>query len=1078
MKWFLKSFIFFVLFDAFICFNIETREPIVKWSDVPGSYFGFSVAQHETSDGEKWMLVGAPLGKNLQPKTNRSGALFKCPMTQDDRYDCVQVETDGKREPGGKYKFNNFDYDDIYSNGETQALTPPGHDEIKDNQWLGVTVKSQKRGGYAMVCAHRYIQSDRLDLFHYGYGFCYVMNQDLVLEDVLEPCKGRPVQNLHLQYAFCQVGTSLNLLENGMAVMGAPGPLAWKGTIFAKQINGDYVRRDKTLYQGPLENSNITEKYSYLGMSSDGGRFFKKNKITLVSGAPRSHTIGEVIFFDQVAHEPIMDVRLSIMGEQFASSFGYEILAMDIDQDGYDDLLVSAPFYYEEQTYGGAVYVYMKLRECTNEACERTMLKGKYESRFGYSLASLGDINKDGFNDVAIGAPYEGNGVVYIYLGTKTGFQEEPSQVIKSKNFKSLGYSLSAGLDMDNNNYPDLLVGAYESDIVVLYKTRPIIDISIKIDGDLKNINSTKKGCPADPNNRNHTCFSIKCCFSINEDVKNEFKVSYHIEEVLDNQKRSRIWFHDPRFPHQKHHYRNISGINVKRAKRDQCQSETVYVNDGVRDILSPIVFNVKYEVEDDAVNSPILNKTAFQQFEATFQKDCGGDEICESYLVVNAACLGDFPKTEEGYILNLGENAELQIEVNISNTGDAAYEAKLFLTYPGESLSYISLALLDKHDTSHCSLSNDSIVNCTLGNPFPSGKTARIRMRFEVLKNANPMLNFHIFANSTSKELSNLTSVDLRAALQKVADLQLIGKSLTTHVFFGGEIKGESAMKSLEDIGGQVKHRYQISNNGNWTLQNVTVNISWPFQVQSNRIQGKWLLYLESTPQVDDGYCWVDPPSAVNPMKLTSTSIQAAEETERVENVTMAPINFTDNPVQYLKRRKRDAEELLAIPEKLTDSRGNNVVKLSCHAGTAKCVRIYCFFKKLGKDDQKTIDIVSRVWNSTLTEDYSGSDWVTIASDAEILVNDKTITWRAEGNNRDEVETTAYPMVVPPESQVSFWIILISVALGVLLLIFLLFALYKFGFFKRNRVDRTLSGNLKKNGESESLIQINEVKK
>lgn len=149
--------------------------------------------------------------------------------------------------------------------------------------------------------------------------------------------------------------------------------------------------------------------------------------------------------------------------------------------------------------------------------------------------------------------------------------------------------------------------------------------------------------------------------------MKNEFKVSYHIEEVLDNQKRSRIWFHNPQFPHQKHHYRNISGISVRRAKRDLCQSETVYVNDGVRDILSPIIvsffrnrhcfcdvfcfrsnlqfflqFNVKYEVEDDTVNSPILNKTAFQQFEATFQKDCGGDEICESYMVVNAACLGD----------------------------------------------------------------------------------------------------------------------------------------------------------------------------------------------------------------------------------------------------------------------------------------------------------------------------------------------------------------------------------------------------------------------------------------------------
>lgn len=97
---------------------------------------------------------------------------------------------------------------------------------------------------------------------------------------------------------------------------------------------------------------------------------------------------------------------------------------------------------------------------------------------------------------------------VYIYSVFTSKIDQRNffnSKVIKSKNFKSLGYSLSAGLDMDNNNYPDLLVGAYESDIVILYKTRPIIDISIKIDGDLKNINSTKKGCAADPNNRNHT---------------------------------------------------------------------------------------------------------------------------------------------------------------------------------------------------------------------------------------------------------------------------------------------------------------------------------------------------------------------------------------------------------------------------------------------------------------------------------------------------------------------------------------------------------------------------------------------
>jgi len=41
-------------------------------------------------------LVGAPLDQNLQPGTNRSGALWKCPLTS--RHDdCQQVVTDGKR---------------------------------------------------------------------------------------------------------------------------------------------------------------------------------------------------------------------------------------------------------------------------------------------------------------------------------------------------------------------------------------------------------------------------------------------------------------------------------------------------------------------------------------------------------------------------------------------------------------------------------------------------------------------------------------------------------------------------------------------------------------------------------------------------------------------------------------------------------------------------------------------------------------------------------------------------------------------------------------------------------------------
>lgn len=39
--------------------------------------------------------MGAPLGQNLQPQTNRSGALWKCPITARSD-DCEQVITDGR----------------------------------------------------------------------------------------------------------------------------------------------------------------------------------------------------------------------------------------------------------------------------------------------------------------------------------------------------------------------------------------------------------------------------------------------------------------------------------------------------------------------------------------------------------------------------------------------------------------------------------------------------------------------------------------------------------------------------------------------------------------------------------------------------------------------------------------------------------------------------------------------------------------------------------------------------------------------------------------------------------------------
>ena len=73
---------------------------------------------------------------------------------------------------------------------DSNSLSEPLLDEIKDNQWLGATVRSQGVGGKVLVCAHRYIH--KIADSQWGQGLCYVLTNNLEYDETYEPCKGRP----------------------------------------------------------------------------------------------------------------------------------------------------------------------------------------------------------------------------------------------------------------------------------------------------------------------------------------------------------------------------------------------------------------------------------------------------------------------------------------------------------------------------------------------------------------------------------------------------------------------------------------------------------------------------------------------------------------------------------------------------------------------------------------------------------------------------------------------------------------------------------------------------------------------
>lgn len=98
------------------------------------------------------------------------------------------------------------------------------------------------------------------------------------------------------------------------------------------------------------------------------------------------------------------------------------------------------------------------------------------------TLGKIGDINQDGYNDLAVSAPFEDSGVVYIYLGSSEGISNIPSQIIRpAEKLSMFGFSISKGVDIDKNGYRDIAIGAPESSEVQIFKTYPTIKVNASL---------------------------------------------------------------------------------------------------------------------------------------------------------------------------------------------------------------------------------------------------------------------------------------------------------------------------------------------------------------------------------------------------------------------------------------------------------------------------------------------------------------------------------------------------------------------------------------------------------------------
>ena len=141
--------------------------------------------------------------------------------------------------------------------------------------------------------------------------------------------------------------------------------------------------------------------------------------------------------------------------------------AGDVDGDGYDDVVVGATYDDDHGPSSGSAYIYYGSSTGIEDSSEHKLTAGSAEDYFGLPVAGVGDLDADGYDDMVIGAFGDDDngsrtGAAHVYYGSSTGIPSSigvtltPSDVPATNYF---GWSIAGAGDVNGDGYDDLAIG-------------------------------------------------------------------------------------------------------------------------------------------------------------------------------------------------------------------------------------------------------------------------------------------------------------------------------------------------------------------------------------------------------------------------------------------------------------------------------------------------------------------------------------------------------------------------------------------------------------------------------------------
>ncbi|MDH3786111.1 MAG: VCBS repeat-containing protein, partial [Acidobacteriota bacterium] len=191
----------------------------------------------------------------------------------------------------------------------------------------------------------------------------------------------------------------------------------------------------------------------------------------LLVGAPAFDDVaideGRTHLFFGGPEGPATDASWQVDGMADFDQLGRSVSgAGDVNGDGFADVIVGAYLVDGVGPQSGRALVYHGNPSGLSAMADWSADGDRAEGLFGYSVSGLGDINGDGYDDVAVGAAFHDNGEsdegrVFVYHGSPTGLAAIPAWDAEGDQIDALfGAAVAGAGDVNGDGYADLLIGA------------------------------------------------------------------------------------------------------------------------------------------------------------------------------------------------------------------------------------------------------------------------------------------------------------------------------------------------------------------------------------------------------------------------------------------------------------------------------------------------------------------------------------------------------------------------------------------------------------------------------------------